>query len=342
MKLVRLAAALASGALALAACSTTSTGTGTSGDGAAGSAEADAFPVTIEHALGTTTIEAEPTRVATLGWADADVALSLGVVPVGATAISWGGTDEGSTEWFDKELAEVGGTAPTRYSDADGAPVDEIAALTPDLILATNTSLTPAEYEQLSKIAPVVAYPGAPWGTSWQDSLDLGGQALGRSEKAAEIRAETEQAIAAAADKHPQIKGKSVIVASLSTTDKSKVDVYTTLDNRPKLLAELGMVNAPIVEQLSQGDSFFAAVSAEQAATLDSDIFIAYTMQPGELESLRSDPLLGQIPAFGTGGYLEASDQSAVLGMSAPSPLSIPWTMDAFVPSIAEAVDRAG
>ena len=62
------------------------------------SVDADAFPVTIEHAFGETTIEAEPTRVATLGWTDQDSALALGVVPVGATKITWGGNEAGSTD----------------------------------------------------------------------------------------------------------------------------------------------------------------------------------------------------------------------------------------------------
>ena len=84
---VGLAAALLTG------CSTGSTASDTSAaePTATTSAEADAFPITIEHALGETTIEEEPTRVATLGWTDQDHALSLGVVPVGSTKLTWGG-----------------------------------------------------------------------------------------------------------------------------------------------------------------------------------------------------------------------------------------------------------
>src|SRR4051812_21957870 len=72
MKRLRpLALALTLGALALTGCST-----GSTDDDAAGTSttqvEADAFPVTIEHAFGTTTIEKEPERVATLGWSDQD------------------------------------------------------------------------------------------------------------------------------------------------------------------------------------------------------------------------------------------------------------------------------
>src|SRR5690349_7277696 len=41
-----------------------------------------AFPVTIEHKHGSTTIPSAPTRVVTVGWNDQDFVLALGVVPV--------------------------------------------------------------------------------------------------------------------------------------------------------------------------------------------------------------------------------------------------------------------
>ena len=42
-----------------------------------------AFPVTIEHKYGSTTIEAEPQRVVSVGFAEHDGILALGVTPVG-------------------------------------------------------------------------------------------------------------------------------------------------------------------------------------------------------------------------------------------------------------------
>ena len=115
-----LAAPLAAATLLVATLTGCSTGStdAASADAAAEptattTADADAFPVTIEHALGETTIESEPTRVATLGWTDADQAISLGVVPVGATRITWGGNEAGSTAWFDAAVEEV--TGFTRY-----------------------------------------------------------------------------------------------------------------------------------------------------------------------------------------------------------------------------------
>src|SRR6478609_7836759 len=40
-------------------------------------AEADAFPVEIEHTYGSTTIEAEPQRVVTIGWSSQDAVVAF-------------------------------------------------------------------------------------------------------------------------------------------------------------------------------------------------------------------------------------------------------------------------
>src|ERR1700710_1690495 len=137
-RLRQLALALGLGALALTGCTTGSPASDPAGSTTT-KVEADAFPVTIKHAFGETTIGKAPTRVATLGWSDQDNAVALGVVPVGATKLTWGGNAKGSSDWFDAAVEDMGATAPTRYDDSDGAPIDEIAQLRPDLILATNS-----------------------------------------------------------------------------------------------------------------------------------------------------------------------------------------------------------
>lgn len=323
----------------LSACSTGSTAVDDAAPASGTEADAGAFPVTIEHAYGSTTIETEPTRVATVGWSDHDAVISLGVVPVGAVEITWGGNAEGSTPWFDDALAELGGEQPTRYADADGAPVDEIAKLSPDLILATNSGITEAEYTKLSKLAPVVAFPGEPWVTSWEDSLAMAGKALGRSELAAEVRRDTEDAIDEAAAANPQIAGKSFIFASLSTADLSKIDYYTPEDNRPRLLSALGMVDAPVIEKISKPGQFYGTLSAERAPDLASDVFITYAETDEDLATFRDDPLLGRIPALRRGHALASTDETDALGLSSPSPLAIPYALEHFVPLVARAVD---
>ncbi len=327
----------------LAACSTDKgasdpTGSSTGTAGAAGP-EAGAYPVTVKHAFGSTTIKSEPKRIATLGWSDQDVVLSLGVVPVGAIKITWGGNAKGSTPWFDAALAKLGGTEPTRYDDTDGTPVSDVAKLSPDLILATNSGITKDDYTKLSKIAPVIAYPSKPWVTTWKQSLAMISQALGRPAAGKRLMTQTDASIAAAQQANPQLVGKSFIMGSLSTTDMSKVDYYTPEDARSVLLTELGMKVAPVIAQISPKGQFYGTISAERAATLRSDVFITYAEKAGDLATFKSNPLLGQIPALKSGHVLASTNQTEALGMSSQSPLSIPYAMKYFIPQVAKAIE---
>jgi iron complex transport system substrate-binding protein len=340
MKLARrtaltLAAVVA--APALAACSTGSTAETASDPEATTSAEADAFPVTIEHAFGETTIEEEPTRVATLGWTDQDNALALGVVPVGATKLTWGGNEAGSSDWFDAALEEAGGEQPVRYDDADGAPVEEVAKLTPDLILATNSGITEKEYDKLSKIAPVVAYPEAPWVTPWQESLAMAGEALGRSDLAADVTADTEAEIEEAKEANPELQGTSVVFAYLTATDLSTIGIYGRQDPRVALLEDFGMQSPPIVDKSVKDGQFYGTVSAERAASVKSDVLLTYTESEKDMATFAEDELVGQIPAIESGNAYGESDKHVGLSITNPSPLSIPFIVDNFLPHVVEA-----
>ena len=57
------------------------------------------FPVTIDSALGQAVIAAPPRRVVTLGLGADDLALALGVVPVGTSRADWGGDADHYWPW---------------------------------------------------------------------------------------------------------------------------------------------------------------------------------------------------------------------------------------------------
>ncbi|MFX0539874.1 iron-siderophore ABC transporter substrate-binding protein [Ornithinimicrobium sp. Y1847] len=347
------------GALALGACSTgpsgadagstgdnagsTSDGAGSTAGGAAGSEDTGEFPVTVDHAFGETTIESDPQRVVTVGWTDHEIMAALGEVPVGAVKITWGGNAEGSTDWFDEAVRELGQDPAdiTRYDESDGIPVDEIAAMEPDLIIGTNSGISQEDYDKLSAIAPTVAYPEQPWSTPWRDSVELVGEAIGRPDQASEAIADTEAAFEATKEAHPELEGTSFAWGWFTPTDTSTVGLYTVTDLRPQFLTELGMVNSPLVEELSTDGAFSANVSAEQADTIDADVFIFYTEGDFGAEQVLADPLLSQISALQSGAYVASSDQQAALGMSSPTPLSIPVALETFIPDVAEAAKTA-
>lgn len=356
---------LAAGILTLTACST-----GPSGDSAAGGAEdaagqgddadvggtedaagqsddvaADAFPVTIEHALGETTIEADPERIVTVGWADQDMVVALGEIPVASTRISWGGNDAGSTDWFDQAAADNGEDAAqvTRLDDTDGIPADEIAALSPDLIIGTNSGMTQDEFDSLSRIAPVVAYPETAWGTPWRDSLEMVGQAIGREEQAQEVLAETEALIEDAVGGHPDLAGTSMAWTWYTPTDLSTIGLYTATDLRPQLMHEFGMVDAEVVTELTEANAgaFTANLSAERADTLDAEVLFFYAEDEGQIDTFVNDPLIGQTPALASGAYVGLTDMQLVTAITSPTPLSIPVVLEEFLPLAGEAAARA-
>ena len=337
-----LVGAAATLAVPLTGCSTGPTAAPAPAGSAAPSAS---FPISVAHAFGATTVAAAPTRVATVSCVNADVALALGVVPVGMPRDDFGGNAQGSTPWKDAALQQAAagiGTdaAPKQYSETDGINYNAIAELTPDLILAAYSGLTREEYDKLSKIAPVVAYPEVAYGTSWQDSTALIGRALGREQQAAELVASVERTIADRARAYPQLAGRTFIYGNLEPA-KGGINVYTAQDNRPRFLTGIGMTQAPVVAENTKGDAFFFPWSAERADELESDLFVTWVPDDKTRAQIAEDPLLGQIPAVERGALVADSDNTLTLAISASSPLSLPWALDAFLPQLAAAADKA-
>ncbi|WP_216694212.1 iron-siderophore ABC transporter substrate-binding protein [Dietzia psychralcaliphila] len=327
-----------------AGCTTGSVG-GSEESAAATDVERDGdFPRTITHAYGQTEITEPPQRVATISWVNADVSLALGVVPVGMPRNSFGANAGGSTDWFDAELESVGGEMPELYSETDGINTEAIAALQPDLILGVYSGMTAEEYETLSKIAPTIAMPegDVAFGTAWQDSTRLIGEALGRSARAEELIDEVEGRITQVADDHPGIRGTTFIYGTVDPDAAEKIYAFTDVDNRPRFLEQLGMVQAPVVAEASTGasDQFAVTWSPERADELVSDILVTYAASPDVRTSIESDPLLGRIPAIEAGRMVVQTDEQQVLSISAASPLSLPWALDNVVPDIIAAAEQ--
>jgi iron complex transport system substrate-binding protein len=336
---------VASVALALTACSTgpaNSTAAGASSQPAS-----SAFPVTIKNVFGETTIEEQPTRVVTVSWVNDDVALALGVVPVGVPKNEWGGNDQGSTPWKDAALEKLGagfGTskAPAQFSEADGLNFTEIAKLNPDVILGAYSGLTEEDYKKLSEIAPVIAQPEVAYGTPWQESTSIIGKALGKEAEAKKLISDTEATIKEKVSQYPQLADKTFIYGNLEPARSDGINVYTANDNRPRFLSSIGMKLAPVVAENAAGSKeFFIPWSAEKANELASDVFVTWVPDARTTDGIKADPLLGQIPAIKNGALVADSHNTLTLSISASSPLSLPWSLDTFLPQLGAAADAA-
>lgn len=324
--------------MGLAACSTGSRdggGSDAAPGASASSTPTDTFPVTVKHALGSTSVEKAPGRVVCVGASNTqDFVAALGVVPVGMTKVAWGGNDKGATDWFDAKVSELGGTAPKTMDESDGVNFTEIAQLSPDLIIAVNSGVTQEEYGRLTKIAPTVAYPTGPWVNSWQDMQRLTAKALGRTQAGEDLVAQTEKLIRDRSAELGDAQGKSFIYGDVSQS----LGFYGPSDGRPRFLTELGLALATVVTKNVSEKEFWREWPKERADELTSDLFVAAAEDDAQAEKFRTDPVLKTIPAIAAGHGLFLTTKQDVLSGYSSSPLSMPHALDTHVPAIKNAL----
>lgn len=300
------------------------------------------YPLTIKHAFGESVLASKPERVVTIQWANHDVVLALGVVPVGFSAANYGVLDDsGLLPWTAGKLKELGATAPNIFQDTDGLDFEAISDANPDVILAAYSGISQEDYDILSKIAPVVAYQKAPWATTWREQVLFNATGMGMKAEGEQLIKDTEALIKEKASKYPQLQGKKVVWANFSSKDMSKINVYTPADPRGEFLIELGMsYPESVTKQMTDPNSYSLKLSAENAESLnDADILIGYGDE-SLYEAVKADSLLGKIPAIQRGSVVFIGNGTPLAASGNPNPLSISYTIDEYLQLIASAIDK--
>ncbi|WP_350347168.1 iron-siderophore ABC transporter substrate-binding protein [Agromyces sp. G08B096] len=320
-------------ALALSACA----GGSTDEDAGSTGAVAEGFPVTIEHAFGETVIEDAPERVATWGWGSTEAAVALGVYPIAIAEQVWTVGEGAYLPWVEAAYEEAGEELPALLSDPEGGatvPYEEFIEADPDLILAPYSGLTEEQYDTLSEIAPVVAYPDAPWTTPWDEEIRITAEALGRSDEGEEVLQTISEGLAEQAAAHPEFAGKTF--AGVWDGD-GFVYVYTEADARIEVLTELGLEVAPSVADLDTSDGgFFYELSYEQLDQLDADFIVSYHDSEEEAAAFLAKPELQAIPAVAAGNVAQVTDRVTVSSVSPPTALSFDW--EGGLPALIDAI----
>ncbi|MFJ8148125.1 iron-siderophore ABC transporter substrate-binding protein [Streptomyces sp. NPDC096048] len=314
-------------------------------DSGAAGADGSGFPVTVKHALGTTVIDSEPKRVATVNWANEEVPLALGVVPVGMAKATFGDDDgDGVLPWTEKRLKELDARTPVLFDETDGIDFEAVADTRPDVILAAYSGLTEQDYETLSRIAPVVAYPEAAWATPWRDIIRLNSKAIGLAAEGDKLIGDLEGRIGATVAKYPQLKGKSAMfMTHVSSKDVSQVGFYTTHDTRTQFFTDLGMrIPASVSEPSESTKKFVLTKSAERIDDFnDVDIITGYGDSTGELlKALKADPLTSKLAAVERGSIYLLPDSTPLATAANPTPLSIPYVLNDYLAALAKAADK--
>lgn len=345
MPRIRSVAALAiAAALLLSGCGSTGSAPASTTPAASGADLADGtFPVTISHAFGETTITEKPERIATVSWANHEVPLALGVVPVGMSKATWGDDDgDGVLPWVEDKLTELDAETPALFDETDGIPFEQVADTRPDVILASYSGLTQEDYDTLSAIAPVVAYPDVAWGTSYQDMITMNSEAIGLAASGRTLISDLDAQVQTALAAQPGFADARVLFSYIDPADLSQIGFYTTADTRPGFLESLGLPVPTVVadESAANPTLFYTQISSEQADRFaDVDVFVTYGDPDGELvAALQADPLLSQIPAIAEGRIAVLENSTPLAASANPSPLSIPWGIDAYFGVLAGAL----
>jgi iron complex transport system substrate-binding protein len=300
---------------------------------------AQSFPVTIKHGLGETVIPAAPQRIVTLGWSSTDAAIALGTVPVGFPSFRSAGFDKDIVPWVEEGIAKAGGETPTTFDDSAGAPIEKIAALKPDLILAVYSGITVDENKLLSQIAPVVPYPDKPWTASWQEVITITGEALGKPDEGRALVAELEAFVKAEAAKYPVLAGKSAVTL---LDYNNALAIHGADDARAKMLALAGLTIPPKPEAAGANEGFWYPLSYENADQIQADVLIPFFSAKETADEFYARPYIAAIPQIAKGAYVRMDDRVLNMAVISSSALSIKWAIPKYLALIAEAASHVG
>lgn len=285
---------------------------------------ADDGSVTVRHAFGETTIPGPPRRVVNAGLTGQDDLLAVGVVPIAVT--DWfGGEPFGVWPWAQPKL---GGTQPAVLNLDSGIPVDQIAALKPDLIVATNAGLDADTYTKLSEIAPTVAQTGTqPFFEPWKDQATIIGQAVFKNTEMTDLIKQVDDRFTAVASEHPQFSGRKALLLG-GTLYRGAVQA-TPPGWRTDFLTQMGLT-VPEVPAVIPRD--------EMASVLDpADVLIWTTQSDQERDALLADPVVAQLAAT-TGDRNIFTTKELAGAIAFASPLSYPVVADQLPAELARAL----
>ena len=293
------------------------------------SADASAFPVSITHKFGTTTIERAPQRVVVIGTStdDLDAAVALGVTPV--AFFNKSGV-EGVPSWLQGKID------PARtqiVNAASGVSAEQVGALTPDLILATADYGLDQEFANLSRIAPTVGY-ATEWGAqTWQEHVRVVAQALGKTADAQAVIASTQGAIDQLKAQYPNAAGKT-FTTSVGNTAGKIFTLVSQQDFAVQLVEALGLRLSPQVTDAAQTDagSPTGSLTPEQYDKLAADLVIIAYASPDYRSAFESNQLVAGIR---NGNYLVV-DMETISALRAPTALDIPWVLEKLRPGLAK------
>lgn len=296
-----------------------------------------AFPVTVSHRYGETTIKAAPQRIVVVGFTEQDALLALGIAPIATTTAPWG--DGGDYNVYPWAKGKLGDAKPTILDSTVGLQLDQIKALNPDLILGTNAGLSKQDYTELSKIAPTIANSGAydsDWYEPWDTQTEIIGEAVGKAPEAKQLIADLNQRFADAKVAHPQFQGVTAAFVQAPYTDGSVIAWPAGLSS--DFLTDLGFVIPESLNEFVDDDVAQAQIPAEDTQVLNDAKVLVWGNEGEEDEAdIRADKVLSELDAM-KAGRVVFTGGTVTSAIYFGTILSVPFVLDAVVPQLEQVV----
>ena len=242
----------------------------------------------LDTAYGEIKLDGTPQRVVTLSENALDVALAVGVKPLGSVATR-GGSDVSA--YLKDKAGDIKIVGTARETN-----LESVFALQPDLILA-GPELSKDQYQKLSLIAPTLVPKGNAF-ADWRHNVEFYGQTLGK-------QPEAKAAIAAVDARIEDLKGKIEPgqVASVVRWSPQGPGVMSQHLFVGQLLGQLGFKGTAMAAELTR-KPHSDALSLENLSRIDGDwLFLATLNADGDkaLEQARQQPAFARLKAVSSG-----------------------------------------
>ncbi|SCW63265.1 iron complex transport system substrate-binding protein [Paenibacillus tianmuensis] len=197
---------------------------------------------TIKHLIGTTEIKGTPQRIVALEWSVVEDVLALGVQPVGIADLA------DYKKWV-KVKHELSPDVKDLGSRSEPS-LEQISALKPDLIIATNR--VEAFYDKLKAIAPtIVFYPNTEKEPDayaiMEKNFRIVADALSKKDEGEKVLKEVDAAIAGLAEKVKKagkVDSEFILVQAFSMKKAPTMRIMSDNAMSAKVLIKLGLKNA--------------------------------------------------------------------------------------------------
>jgi iron complex transport system substrate-binding protein len=246
----------------------------------------------MKHAMGETTLPAQPQRVVVLDTGELDSTVALGVKPVGSVSIL---PESGIPAYLRAKTEGV------KLVGTIGAPnLETILTLKPDLILS-NKVRHEKIYPQLSAIAPTVF--AADVGEVWKENLLVYGEALGKKAEADALLADY---YARLADFKSKLGDRLKTQVSVVRVVEAGIRILQTQMYIGVILKDAGLARPASQDKAGR----FELVSMEKIPDMDGDVIFVSALGKGndKLKELLAHPLWQATKAAKAGRVHQVDD----------------------------------